>query len=185
MTFSLIFYIIIVEFHEKVSKKMEVCFIGHRDIRKTEELISSLKETVKLLIEKGATTFLFGSKSEFDDLALQIVTEFKKEKAEIKRVYVRSAFQNIDKLYEEYLLKHYEETYFPQKIEKAGKYSYVERNYEMINRATYCIFYYNENNFDLQNNANKECFYLARKSGTQVAYNYAVKKKKKIINLCK
>ena len=63
----------------------------------------------------------------------------------IKRVYVRSNYPNIDKSYEEYLLKSYEETYFPPKLENAGKYSYVERNYEMIDNSTYCIFYYNEN----------------------------------------
>lgn len=44
-----------------------------------------------------------------------------------------------------YLLESYEETYFSPKLEKAGKYSYVERNYEMIDSSTYCVFYYNEN----------------------------------------
>ncbi|MBQ7339700.1 MAG: hypothetical protein IJW43_02465 [Clostridia bacterium] len=56
---------------------MQVCFIGHRTIQKNEELISSLKQTIIELINKGATTFLFGSKSEFDDLSWELVTELK------------------------------------------------------------------------------------------------------------
>ena len=153
---------------------MKVCFIGHRVIEKTEELISLLKETVVRFVENGVTTFLFGSMSEFDSLSWEIVTEMKETYSSIKRVYVRSAYQYIDKLYEEYLLKFYEESYFPPKLKNAGKYSYVERNYAMIDDSTYWVFYYNESyNVPL------------KRSGTKIAYNYAVKKKKEIINLYK
>lgn len=102
---------------------MKVCFIGHRTIQKDEELISSLKQTIIDLINKGATTFLFGSMSEFDDLSWEIVTTLKTKYPFIKRVYVRSAYRYIDKCYENYLLESYEETYFPPKLESAGKYS--------------------------------------------------------------
>ncbi len=153
---------------------MKACFIGHKNIEKTEELIVSLKKTVATLIKKGVTTFLFGSRSEFNDLSWEVVTEIKREHPSIKRVYVRAAYQYTTKEYEEYLLATYEETYFPPKIENAGKYSYVERNCEMIDSSLYCVFYYNEN-------------YIAsrRNSGTKIAYKYAVKKKKEIINLYK
>ena len=154
---------------------MQVCFIGHREIEKTEELVSSLKNIVEMLINKGATTFLFGSKSSFDDLAWEIVTELKEQFPEIKRIYVRSAFQYIDQFYEEYLRRFYEETYFPKRLEKAGKASYVERNYEMIDNAGYCIFYYDENYAPTE----------SRRSGTRIAYEYAKKKGKVIINLHK
>lgn len=83
--------------------------------------------------------------SEFDDLSWKIVTALKVKYPYIKRVYVRAAYQYIDKCYEKYLLESYEETYFPSKSENAGKYSYVERNYEMIDSSTYCVFYYNKN----------------------------------------
>lgn len=156
---------------------MQACFIGHRTIEKTEELISLLQETIILLINKGVTTFLFGSKSEFDSLTYKIVTKLKEKYLFIKRVYIRSTYQCIDKSYEEYLLKLYEETYFPPKLEKAGKYSYVERNFEMIDNSSYCVFYYNENYTPLSKRHTK------RNSGTKVAYNYALKKKKTIINL--
>ena len=122
---------------------------------------------------KDGDIFLFGSKSDFNDLSWEIVTTLKKDYPYLKRIYVRSAFQYIDKSYEEYLAKYYEDTYFPKKIENAGKFSYVERNYEMIDNSTYCVFYYNENYIPP----------TKRNSGTNIAYNYAKKKKKEIINL--
>ena len=153
---------------------MQSCFIGHRTIERTEELALKLRETVLTLIINGVNTFVFGSKSQFNDLSWEIVTELKKDFPFIKRVYCRSAFQYISKEYEKYLLQWYEETYFLPKLEKAGKYSYVERNYVMIDKSSYCIFYYNEK------------YALAkRSSGTKIAYEYAKRKKKQIINLYK
>ena len=154
---------------------MKACFIGHRTIEKTEELIVTLKETVVKLIRTGVTDFLFGGKSTFDSLSWEVVTELKKAYPYIKRVYVRAVYQDIEQSYEEYLRKLYDETYFPYKIEKAGKYAYVERNCEMIDSSTYCVFYYNEG----------YCAQLGRNSGTKFAYKYAQKQKKEIINLCK
>lgn len=91
---------------------MQVCFIGHRKIEKTEELIAALKETVVMLINKGVTKFLFGSMSEFDNLSWEVVTNLKEEYPAIKRVYVRATHQYMDKFYEEYLLESYEENIF-------------------------------------------------------------------------
>lgn len=166
---------------------MKACFIGHRTIEKREELISSLKETVITLIKKGVTIFLFGSMSAFDDLSWKVVTQLKEKHPFIKRIYVRSTYPYIDKSYEKYLLDSYEETYFPQQIEKAGKYSYVERNYEMIEKSTYCVFYYNENYIPPLKQPFKQNLLLQsnRKSGTKIAYEYARRKKKNIINLYK
>ena len=154
---------------------MKVCFIGHKNIQKDDELEMLLEQTVIKLIKSGAKTFLFGSMSEFDDLSWGVVTKLRLQFPWIKRVYVRAVNQNIDVLYEKYLLESYEETFFPSKLEKAGRYSYVERNFEIIDNATYCIFYYNENYVPVG--------LRERKSGTKIAYNYAIKKKKKIINL--
>ena len=161
---------------------MKACFIGHKSINKTEELATRVKDTALMLIKKGVTTFLFGSGSEFDTLSWEIITELKKKYSHIKRVYIRANDQFLEKSYEEYLLKIYEETYFPRWIENAGKYSYVERNYEMINEATYCVFYYNEN---YSPTVKRVCFCVPskRKSGTKIAYEYALKKGKYILNV--
>ena len=156
---------------------MQACFIGHRKIQKKEEVASSIKQTALELIHKGITTFLFGSKSEFDDLAWQIVSDLKTNYPFIKRIYVRSAYPYIDKEYEKYLLKNYEETYFPHQLKSAGRFSYVERNFEMIDNSTYCLFYYDENYISYLNQDAK------RNSGTKIAYDYAVTRKKIIFNL--
>lgn len=163
---------------------MKVCFIGHRTVEKTEQLVLSLKQTVETLVRNGAITFLFGSMSEFDNISWEVVTQLQKEYPCIKRVYVRSAYQYIDKDHEDYLLKYYEETYFPPKIDRAGRYAYVERNYEMIDQCDCCVFYYDEN-YTPQKRPSKHGMPMpsTRHSGTKIAYQYAVKKKKRIINL--
>lgn len=166
---------------------MKVCFIGHRTVENSEELASLLNDVVVTLINNGATTFLFGSMSEFNDLSWQVVTNLQKKNFAIKRVYVRSAFQHIDKSYKDYLLSSYEDTYFPHKIEKAGKYSYLERNYIMIDTSDVCVFYYNENYIPPLKRQPKHNKLLpkSRNSGTKLAYSYALHKKKEIVNLYK
>lgn len=166
---------------------MKVCFIGHKTIEITDTLINSLKETILTLITNGVNAFLFGSNSNFNNLAWEIVSEFKRTYPYVKRIYVRSEYQFIDKSYEEYLLKSYEETYFPPKLKRAGKFSYVERNYDMIDNSVYCIFYYDENYVPPLKRQSKNNMLppIRRKSGTKIAYEYAIKKNKKIINLHK
>ena len=167
-----------------MSNEKTCCFFGHRKIDETEELKNKLYEIIEKLIEKEKVdTFLFGSKSQFDDLCHKVVTELKEKYPRIKRIYVRSAFQHIPDWYEESLLKHYEGTYFPEHMEKAGKASYVERNQEMINNSDFCVIYYDENYLpSRRRNSRRDLTDYQPKSGTAVAYNYAIKKKKKIIN---
>ena len=149
------------------------CFIGHRTINETEELKSKLYETIeKLIVENSIDTFLFGSRSRFNDLCHEIVTQIKEKYPHIKRIYVRAEYPDINEKYTNYLLEFYEDTYYPEKIIGAGKVAYVERNYEMINKSHFCIFYYDEQNAP-----------TIRKSGTKIAFDYAVKQKKEIIRI--
>ena len=163
------------------------CFIGHRKIQKTQELKEMLLNTIENLITKeDVTKFFFGSKSQFDDYCYEIVSELKEKHPHIKRVYVRSAYQHIPNWYEDSLLEHYEDTYFPEHMAKAGRASYVERNLEMINKSDFCIFFYDENYLPpRRKNSRRDLFDYQPKSGTGVAYDYAVKKKVKIINVFK
>ena len=56
------------------------CFIGHRTINETDELRTKLTDTIeKLIADKKIDTFLFGSKSEFDRLCLEVVTKIKEK----------------------------------------------------------------------------------------------------------
>mgnify|MGYP005755550449 FL=1 len=61
----------------------------------------------------------------------------------------------------------------------------MERNEYMIDKADVCIFYYDENYLPAQKDVNgKPIFFRQAKSGTKIAYDYAVQRNKTIINLC-
>lgn len=92
------------------------CFIGHREIEETEELKAALKNIIEVLITlEGVDTFLFGSKSRFNNLCYHQVTSLKTKYPHIKRIYVRAEFPVIDDSYKEYLLSLYEDTYYPKR----------------------------------------------------------------------
>ena len=149
------------------------CFFGHRKINETEELKSKLIEIIeKLIVDEKVDTFLFGSKSRFNSLCQETVTEIKEKYPHIKRIYVRAEYPDINEQYTNYLLESYEDTYYPEHIRSSGRATYVERNYEMIDKSHYCIVYYDELNAP-----------TTRKSGTKIALDYAVKKGKQIIVL--
>ena len=149
------------------------CFFGHRTINETEELKSKLIEIIeKLIVDENVDTFLFGSKSHFNSLCLELVTKIKEKYPHIKRIYVRAEYPEISEDYKNYLLESYEETYYPENIIGSGRAAYVERNYEMKNKSQYCIVYYDEANAP-----------TTRKSGTKIALDYAIKNQKHIIIL--
>lgn len=65
------------------------CFIGHREIEKTNELVLSIKSVIERLIQdEGVRTFAFGSRSKFNDLCHRIVTDLKKEFSDLERVFL-------------------------------------------------------------------------------------------------
>jgi len=161
------------------------CFFGHRKVPEATEIKNRIYEVVeKLIINKNVSIFLFGSKSEFDDLCYKAVTELKEKYPHIKRIYVRAEFQHINDSFKKRLLEKYEDTYYPKHIENSGKASYVERNQEMINNANYCIIYYNKSYIPTKRkNSKRDLTEYQPKSGTRIAYDFAVKKKKEIVNL--
>ena len=149
------------------------CFIGHRTIFESEHVNSQLINIIeKLIINKNVDTFLFGSKSQFNTLSLKAVTKLKEKYPHIKRVYVRAEYKYIDDNFKNYLLQNYEDTYYPEKISGAGKAVYIERNYEMIDNSDFCVIYY-------------DGYYIPtnRKGGTKIAFEYAKKQGKEIINI--
>lgn len=85
------------------------CFFGHRTIDETEDLKRSLTAAIENLITaEGVDTFLFGSKSRFDSLCLELVTSFKEKYPHLKRVYVRAEYPEITETYKAYLMKSFE-----------------------------------------------------------------------------
>lgn len=149
------------------------CFFGHRTVSETAELKDRLYAAVEdLILNAHADTFLFGSKSRFDAIAYRAVTCIMEKFPHIKRVYVRAEFPVIGRDYESYLLERYEETYYPEKLLGAGRAVYIERNREMIDKSLYCIVYYDRRHLPADRN-----------SGTKAALDYALAKKRKVLNL--
>ncbi len=152
------------------------CFIGHRTIEDTPELRARVWSIIeKLITAEGFDTFLLGSKSEFNTLCREILAELKESYPHIKRIYVRAEFPYIHDDYRSFLLESYEDTYYPQHMLDAGKASYVERNCHMIDRSQVCVFYYDPNYAPPRRKAGSV------NSGTKIAYDYAVQKKKRVI----
>ncbi len=149
------------------------CFFGHRTINETEELKSKLIEIIeKLIVDEHVDTFLFGSKSRFNSLCLELVTKIKDKYPHVKRIYVRAEYPYISEQYKHYLLESYEETYYPEKIIGAGRAAYVERNYEMIDNSHFCIVYYDN-----------KVAPATRKSGTKIVLDYAVRRGREVVIL--
>ncbi len=166
-------------------KDKTCCFFGHRKIEDNVELRTKLYEIIeKLIVDENIDTFLFGSKSDFNSLCHELVTKIKEKHPHIKRVYVRAEYPFVDDNYIKYLLEDYEDTYFPEHMISAGKASYVERNQFMIDKSSVCVVYYNPDYAPpRRKNSRRDLTIYQPKSGTKIAYDYAVKKDKTIINL--
>ena len=159
------------------------CFFGNRNTPVTPDLKSIILQTVEMLIAvEKVDTFLFGSKSSFNSLCLEAVTELKQKFPHVKLVYVRAEYPYIDEAYKAYLLNFCDETYFPERLSDAGKAVYVERNREMIDKSRFCIVYYDEGYTPSSRCKASDMLIVpeARKSGTKLALDYAIKKKKEI-----
>lgn len=178
-------------------KDMVCCFIGHRKIEITSELIERLKTVIEnLIVNKNVFIFVFGSRSEFDSLCHSLVTEYKKKYLGIKRIVYtckhelcvleeeREELERIssDITNKKVKLLSYEEEYSFSAKYLAGKASYVERNCAMIDNSDFCIFYYDKNyKPDIRKLSKRSLYAYQPRSGTKLAYEYATKKNKNII----
>lgn len=129
---------------------------------------------MQYLIEKeNADTFFFGSRSAFNDLCYQTITELKKTYPYIRRVYVRAEYECAYKDYIDSLLLRYEDTYFPEPLHGAGIAVYIKRNQLMIDSCEVLVAYYDEEYMPK----------TGKRSGTKAAVVYARGKKKRVINV--
>lgn len=167
------------------TRQQTCCVFGHRTIQGKEELKIRLNDIFEyLIVNENVDTFLLGSKSEFDDLCREVLALKKQHYPHIQRIYVRAEYPHISEKYEKYLLQSCEKTYFPDRVKNAGKAIYVERNCEMIDKSDICIVYFDKEYFPpKRKRSHRDLFFYQPKSGTNVAYQYAVSKKKKIFNL--
>ena len=176
------------------------CFLGHRKIDETEELKSRLKSIITYLIEdEKVEVFLFGSRSDFNSLCHAIVTELKEKYPHIqRRAYTcRSETCTLEKerAYWEEIYSHFakqpvmllgvEEEVEHKTKWTSGRAQYIERNQAMIDESEFCVFYYDEKyKPPMKKLSKKSISSYQPKSGTRLAYKYAIKKQKIIINLC-
>lgn len=176
-----------------------ICFIGHRDFEISDENYEKLKDFFEdLIVSKNVQIFLFGSHSNFDFICHKIVTELKEKYTFIQRkcytsksetCILESEREHWEEIYGEFRKRKVRLLGVEEEVEHktkwiAGRASYVERNQAMINDSDLCIFYYDESYKPQERKYSKRSFstYIP-KSGTALAYNYAKKKKKEIINL--
>lgn len=175
-----------------------VCFIGHRTVDNAEQVKTKLFDTLSALISNGADTFLFGSRSDFDTLCWEVVTELQEQFPHLKRISYNAphetAFtskeerESCEKFFSQMTKREvhytdYEEAVSSTKSIKANKNAYIMRNQEMIDNSDVCVFYYNKDYLPPRRKAqNKFLPDYQPKSGTAIAYAYAVQKKKQIYN---
>ena len=174
---------------------MKACsFFGHRDTPQTEELKQKVREAVERLIaEEGVDTFLFGSRSKFDELCHIVVTELKEMYPHIQRIAYLCKHETACLVGVGMSLKHqikeltgrdvyvpeYEDIKKSDRVNSAGRASYVERNYWMVDDGEYFVVYHNEDYELTQNNEDKSKI----KSGTRRILNYIGMKKGKNTNM--
>ena len=160
---------------------MKACsFFGHRDTEQTEELKQKVRETVeRLIVEEGVDTFLFGSRSKFDELCHMVVTELKEKYPYIQRIaYLckhesgcmvgegKDEQRRIKELTgRDVYVKEFEDIKKSDRVNSAGRAAYVERNYWMIDESDFVMVHLAE----------------GQNGGTRVAYNYAKKAKVRIL----
>ena len=166
---------------------MKTCsFFGHRDMEQTEELKEKVKETVeRLIVEDGVDTFLFGSRSKFDELCHIVVTELQKTYPNIRRIAYLCKHETVclvgagtslkqkikDLTGRDEYVGEYEEIKKSDRVNSAGRACYVERNQWIINDSEFAIMHY-ENSKSMN-----------RHSGTFLIYGYAQQKGKILINV--
>lgn len=183
----------------KGRKIMVVCFVGHRTIDNAKQLKTRLTATIARLITDGADTFLFGSHSQFDSLCWEIVTEQQKQYPSIQRVNYTAPHETVftskeerqrfelivSKLVgKEVTLKEYESAVSSLKSTNATKDTYVMRNQDMIDNSDVCVFYYNPDYLPpRRKQSQRHVLDYQPHSGTALAYGYAKRKKKTIINV--
>ena len=175
------------------------CFIGHRNITVTKKLEETVYGVVEqLIVCCGVGVFLFGSKSQFDDLCRYVVSSLKEKYPYLKRVAYTARSEGCvlecEREQKEQRLSHFfnqsirltgvEEEFEHNSKYTAGKAGYIERNQAMIDASDYCVFYYDLEYKPKKRKVSKKAIdYYQPKSGTALAYAYAEKKKKNIINI--
>lgn len=172
------------------------CFIGHRKIKYSIELERKLTEFIEdLIVNKNVKSFLFGARSEFNQLCYDIVSKLQIKYKHIKMIAYLCKSEDVclkenkERMERSYYVvsgkkvrfNAYDEIYRDDKLINSGVASYVERNQLMIDKSYYCIFYYDDSFLPSIRKNKKRGLNYQPKSGTKLALDYARQKKKNIV----
>lgn len=147
-------------------EKVCSCF-GHFDVEITEELRERTEKEIDRAIADGVKVFLFGGRSDFDDLVYDVVSEKGAQYGlELKRVFCFPLENHLRKPPRWFIKKEYEALECPCKSFDWWYTSIYYRNCAMIDESDLVLFYAEER----------------ENSGAYKAYKYAVKAHKKIVN---
>ena len=143
------------------------CF-GHTEVDITDKLRADVECAVEDAINDGVRTFLFGGRSDFDDLVYDVVTKIKSQRPElgIKRIFCFPLEHDLHKPPRWFQKKEYESLECPEKSFDYWYSSLYFRNCAMIDKSDLVLFY-----------AEKR-----ENSGAYKALEYALKIHKNLIN---
>ena len=150
------------------TEKVCSCF-GHFNVEITEELKARTSEEIDKAITDGVRVFLFGGRSDFDDLVYDLVSGRKAQEAQfnIRRIFCFPLDNQLRKPPNWFQRKEYEGFECPAKDFEWWYTSIYYRNCAMIDQSDLVLFYAEER----------------ENSGAYKAYKYAVKSHKSIVNL--
>ena len=150
------------------NEKVCSCF-GHLEVEITDELVARTEEEIDRAIADGVRVFLFGGRSDFDDLVYDVVTRKREQQPYlgIRRIFCFPLENHLRKPPAWFRKKEYEGLECPTKRFDWWYTAIYYRNCAMIDSSDSVLFY-----------AEKR-----QDSGAYKAYKYAVSSRKKIVNL--
>ncbi len=157
-------------------QKRKICFIGHRNVFKYNEIRESLYSVVEQEIKKGCKFFTMGTHGEFDKLALSVCRELRNIYKDIEIEVVITSFKEIEPIIDHDPIFG-DEKYIPYSDVKTTMYDIEEEHYkrkivvsnqQMIDNCDTLICYVNKKH---------------NPSGAKIAMNYAKRKGLAINNL--
>lgn len=149
------------------TEKVCSCF-GHFTVEITDELKARSSKEIDKAIDRGIRIFLFGGRSDFDDLVYDIVSEIRLQNSHLnlKRIFCFPLEKQLRKPPNWFLQKEYDGYSCPTKDFDWWYTSIYYRNCAMIDQSDLVLFYAEER----------------ENSGAYKAYKYAVKIHKDLVN---
>lgn len=148
---------------------MVITFIGHRTVYEKQELSKRVENVIKDNVKSGETiSFYCGGYGDFDELCTAVCRLLKKQFLNCEIIFVTPYMTESQQEKIKYLttLKLYDGTVYPPIETVPPRFAILKRNEWMIDHSDLVIAY------------------VKRKyGGAYTAYEYAIKKKKVVLNL--